>query len=399
MSEHALISPSAAHRWLHCTPSIRLEQQFGDGSSEYAAEGSLAHAIAELQLKQYFKQISPIVATEGTQAFPGLITLRQDKYYTPELQKRVDEYVSFVIETFNSYLVNDPNTLIFIEQRFDLGSVIPGSFGTGDACILSGSTLHMVDLKMGKGVPVDAIDNPQQKLYAKGAIDQFSKDHFIDVVVITIFQPRIDNTNTWETSVDEIEEWIITDASPAAKAANEGVGEYVPGDHCRFCKAKAVCRANANYNLEHVKETFLNIDVLNPEEISAIILRLSNIQSWLRALKAYAISEALKGKKWPGLKLVEGTSKRRYSDEKAIASVLIEKGFSEKEFYSSKLIPIKDMEELLGKKTFKEMLSQYVVKPYGAPTLTDALSKKAEYNSVQHVAEIFSNFEEEGDDF
>lgn len=391
MGEHALISPSAAHRWLHCTPSIRLSEQFGNTESTYAAEGTLAHNIAELTLKQHFKHISPIIAAEGGTR-PGLISLRRHELYNAELQKRVDEYVSFVIETYNAYLHEDPNTKIYIECQFNLGHIIPGGFGTGDTVIVSGSTICLIDLKMGRGVPVDAEWNPQQMLYAKGAVDAFGKHTWLDNVRIVIYQPRIDNINEWEISVDQLDAWIENKAIPAAQKAFEGVGEYQAGDHCKFCPAKSVCRANADYNLEVVKETFMDVEKLSDEEISMILLREKNIQSWLKAVKEYALSQALTGKKWPAMKLVKGVSRRKYINEEDIKELLLLKGYKEDQFSTTELISITDMQTLLGKNTFNSLLADHVVKPEGAPTLVSWEDKRPEYNSLEDVAATFTQF-------
>lgn len=392
MGEHAKISPSAAHRWISCTPSIKLEEQFPESTSEYAEEGTTAHKLGEVLILEALKRKSPLWVVDQIQA------VKATKYYSKELQRYAEEYRDYVLEQYATALSYDKQAKLFIEYKLDLSSVIPGSFGTGDVVIVSNNELHLIDLKYGKGVPVDAEENPQQMLYAKGAIDDFSLIYDIVRVIITIYQPRINNSNSWLTTAKHINNWVEEVAAPAAKRAFEGLGEFNAGHHCQFCRAKPMCKAFADYNLEIAREEFTDPDLLSPEEVSEILLKASIFTGWIKAVKDYAKEQALKGAKWPGMKLVEGKADRIYADEEAAAKTLIEDGwYSESAIYEKKLLGITAMELYLGKKLFAKYLEApgHVKKPTGAPTLVPATDKRPELNSHESAVADFSQFKTE----
>lgn len=384
-TDHALLSPSSAHRWLKCTPSAVLEKQFPNTTSEAAEEGTLAHALGELEIQKKLKLVTP----KQYKAKHAEIAL--NGYYNGAMQQYCDEFAAYVIEEYLKLQAITPDTKIFLEQKLNLGEYMPNQFGTGDVVIVSDNIMHIIDLKYGKGVKVNAENNSQMKLYALGALSQFDYIYAINTVVMCIYQPRIDNISEWSIDANELKAWGQDFLKPKAAVALKGEGDYEAGEHCRFCKAKAVCRANADHNLEIAKYDFKDPSILTPEEISDIITRQDEFTKWLTAVDEYALAEALKGNVIPNYKLVEGRANRKYADEDSIIKTLSGMGFKEEKILQPrKLLSITEMEKLLGKNIFNESLSKYVVKPEGKPTLAPLSDKRQEFNGKPNVNDLFN---------
>lgn len=383
---HALLSPSSASRWLACTPSAKLESTFKDVTSEVAKEGTLAHKLGELLLQQYTGNIIKAVFKKR------IAEIEADPLYNESMYDHADAYATFVMERFNEAKAHTSDALLFLEKRLDLTRYVQEGFGTGDAGIIADGVLDIIDLKYGKGVLVDAKDNKQMMLYALGWLEDF--DHLYDVhtVRMTIYQPRIDNYSSAEIAVEELRTWAETELRPLAALAYKGEGEFKAGEHCRFCKVKATCKANADYNLQLAKYDFKAPELLTDEEIVDILARADLFSSWLKAIDEYTLSEAVNNnKKWPGHKLVEGRSVRQYSDESEVAHKLVVHGMKTDDIYTKKLLGITAMEKLIGKKDFNTWLSDLIVKPPGKPTLVPASDKRPEYHSNESAVKEFEN--------
>jgi len=377
---HAILSPSSAHRWLTCTPSAREEQKYPDRGSDAAAEGTTAHKLAELRLMQ------ELVADRPEALEAELDAVRSDKWYTQAMEEHVDDYVAFVVERYNSL----ESPIILLEQKIDLTPWVPEGYGTGDVVLIGHGQAELIDLKYGKGVRVEAEANKQLKLYGLGAITDLAFLYDIDRIRLTIYQPRIGNFSSWEISQDELMGWAAQELIPKAKLAWAGKGEYVPGDHCKFCKAAAVCKANAERHLSLAKYDFAPSNELSPEEIADIIGRGDAFKAWIKAVEDYALDQALNhGQEWPGFKLVEGRSVRKYSSEAVVASTLVQHGLTEDEIHNFSLKGITEMEKLLGKKRFAEILDGLVIKPQGKPTLVEISDKRPAWHSNQEAAKEF----------
>lgn len=366
MTKHALLSPSSAHRWLNCTKAPQLEQEFKDSSSEAAAEGSAAHALAEHELKKAFglKSVKPV-----------------SKYETEEMARHVGDFVTFVLEQMAS--LKDPKVLI--EQRLDFSSYVPEAFGTGDVVIVSDSTLQVIDLKYGF-MPVEAVDNPQMKLYALGALELF--DHLYDIqkVKMTIFQPRLEKIDSCTLEIKELYLWADEVLRPKARLAFKGEGNFCPGEWCRFCRAAMKCRARAEQSLGLAKHEFAMPPILTDGDIEEILTQIDDLVAWANDIKTYALVAAVnQGKKWTGFKLVESRSNRKYSDEDVVAMAAKEAGFDE--IYRQSLIPLTEMERLMGKAKFQEIVGDLIVKPSGKPTLVPESDKRPEINQLQEFEE------------
>lgn len=356
---HAILSASASSRWLRCTPSARLERKFPDASSPYALEGSRAHERAEYFLNRFLK------------TGDSNVLIREDV----EMNDAVQIYVNICVEKINEARTASPDAQIKVEQRLDFSRWVPEGFGTGDMVMVSDKYFEIVDLKYGKGVPVSAINNSQMRLYALGMYEAFGYLYGADEVRMTIVQPRLDSVSTETISVDDLLTWG-EEVKKKAKIAFAGKGEFCAGNHCRFCKTRNTCRAHAEYELKNVKEDLQTAE-LEDFEISDILLRAKNIKTWLDGLESYALGKALDGYDWPGMKLVEGRSNRKITDDTIAANNLMNAGFGADEIYKPRALrSITDLEKLCGKKMFSELMSGVIEKPPGKPTLVSADDKR-----------------------
>ena len=359
-SKHAVLSASSSHRWLNCNPSARLESEFEDRETEAAAEGTAAHALAEHKLRKALKMRSrkPV-----------------SKFDSDEMDIHTDGYVEFVLESLAEakQLCADPKVLI--EQRLDFSCYVPDGFGTGDCLIVADKLLHIIDFKYGQGVLVDAEKNPQMMLYALGALRIFDCLYNITEVSMSIYQPRRENVSTWTISVKELDEWAEKTLKPRAELAFKGEGEYCPGSWCQFCKATVKCRARAEAKLQLAKYEFAQPPLLSDAEIGDILGKLDDLTKWANEIIAYAQDAAVNhGKQWPGYKLVESRTNRKYTNEDAVIDAAHAAGYTD--IFKKSLISITEMEKLMGKKTFAEILGGLVVQPQGKPTLVPASDRR-----------------------
>lgn len=361
--KHALLSASSASRWLVCSPSARLEEQFPDTESDYAKEGSLAHEICELKVRQHFVKKQSAATYKKK-----LKKLQEDPLYEKEMDGYTNEYLDYVSGIVHGF---DSPPYIAVEKRLDYSHVVPEGFGTGDCIIIGGNTMHVIDFKYGKGVPVKAEGNPQMKLYAAGALKEYEVLYPIEKIMLHIVQPRIDHNNSGLIYKDELESWLNAVVKPGAQQAWNGEGEYRPSEEtCRFCKAKATCRARSEQNLELAKEDFKKPPLLSAEEVGPILKQARDLKAWAADLEEWALKEVLSGGTVPGWKAVEGRSVRKFADQDKAFQILACSGMIEEEMlYVRKPHTLSEIEKMLGKKEFRELLADQVVKPPGKPTL------------------------------
>ena len=365
-SKHAVLSASSSHRWLNCSPSARLEQEFEDRETEAAAEGTAAHALCEHKLRRALKMQSrkPI-----------------SKYDCEEMDTHTDNYVQFVLETIAQAKEHCADPIINIEQRLDFSCYVPHGFGTGDCIIIADKTLHIIDFKYGQGVLVEAEQNPQMMLYALGALRIYDTLYDIEDVAMTIYQPRRENISTWTIAVSDLLSWAENELVPKARLAFDGKGEYMPGPWCTFCKAAVKCRARAEEKLALARYEFAQPPLLTDAEIEEILGKLDDLTRWADEIKSYAQDAALNhGKQWHGYKVVEGRSVRKYSDEEAVIEAANAAGYHD--IFRKTLLPITEMEKLMGKQEFAEVLSGLIIKPAGKPTLVPITDKRPAMTNV-----------------
>lgn len=381
---HAKLSASGAKRWMACTPSANLEQQFPNSTSGYAEEGTFAHSLAELMINYNLGNMTKRVFNTK------LNKMKSEELYSQSMQEYVEEYVSKVWEIVNGYKSQNKDVTVLTEQRLDFSKYVPEGFGTGDVVILTDGEVHIIDLKYGKGVAVSAVENPQARLYGLGAIESFGLLYEFDTVKSTIMQPRLEYYTTEELSVEELEAWGNEEVKPLAELAMKGEGEMVAGEHCRFCKARATCRARAESNLELAKLEFKPGELLTNDEIGEVLRKAEQLASWVKDISEYALDQAVNhGVRYDGWKLVEGRSNRKYADDVQVAKTLIDNGYQEEDIYDKKLFGITAMEKIVGKKQLAEILGELIIKPDGKPTLVPESDKRPELNSAAKAAEDF----------
>ena len=381
---HALLSASSSKQWLHCPPSVRLQENFPNESSIYAAEGTYAHEVCEYKVRKYLKE--------------RVKRPQSEEYDTEEIEQITDVYAEFVITIIEKMKENGCEPLAFVEERVDYSHIATSGFGTADMLIIGKDEhgrglLHVCDFKTGAGVFVDADHNSQMMLYAIGALAAYGFLYDIEIVRMSIIQPRLDNISTFECSRQELEDWGES-IKPIAKLAYEGKGEQHPGDWCRFCRTKPVCKACADEALALCREDFLDLDagafddtaeesdmtapyeadtqtavfkqpgLIPISELAEILPTLNRISSWIEAVFAFVSSEAINhGVPIPGYKVVEGRSKRVFTDTKAVVDTAVQNGYTD--LYKQTLITLTEFEKMMGKKKFNELLGEYVAKPPG----------------------------------
>lgn len=368
MAKHALCSASSAHRWIECPPSARLCAQYPDERSEYAQQGTDAHALCQYYVEKAL----------GMETVDPTSTL---EYLDEEMRDCAEQYCEFVMETVEAAkeLCYDP--VILIEQKLDFSDYVEEGFGTGDCVIVADGILYIIDYKHGLGVMVSAEMNPQMLCYALGALELFDGIYDIDKVSLTVFQPRRENISTFQISKEELLKWAEAVLKPQAALAYAGKGDFKAGDHCQFCKAKAVCRKRAEYNLELAKYDFAMPETLNDIEVSYILTRADALASWVSDVKEFALQQALSGTAYDGFKVVEGKSNRKYTSESDVAAAVTAAGFDP---YEKKVKGITAMTSELGKKKFEEILGKLVYKPQGKPVLVPASDKRPVMNTAQN---------------
>ncbi len=369
---HALLSASSAKRWLNCPPSARLGENYEDRGSDFAAEGTDAHELCEYKLRKALgeKAIDP---TENL------------TWYNEEMEECAEGYAAFVMELVTKAKETCSDPIILIEQKLDFSGYVKEGFGTGDCVLIADGGLHIVDYKHGKGVEVDATENPQMMLYALGALNIFDGIYDIETVSMTIYQPRRSNVSTYTISKADLYAWAENVLMPTAELAFTGGGEFHCGEWCQFCKAKNDCRERTNYNMELAKYEFREPPLLTDEEVEDVLSKADALVAWANDIKEYALQAAISGKEWTGFKLVEGRSNRKYTDERLVAQAVIAAGY---EPYEQKLLGITEMQKTLGKAKFDEVLGGFITKPQGKPTLVPMSDKRP---AIHTAASDFEN--------
>lgn len=381
--DHALLAASSASRWLTCTPSARLEEQFPDTTSEAAKEGTLAHAIAELKVKKRF--IEPM----GPRKFKNALEkLKADPLYKEEMLGYTDEYMDYIESIVHKF---DSPPYMAVEKQLDYSAYAQEGFGTGDCIIIGGNEIHVIDFKYGKGVPVFAEENPQMKLYALGAYMEYSFLYPIETVHLTIVQPRLDSISEWNLSATALLSWGES-IKPIAVKAYAGEGEFVPSDACRFCRAKSLCRARTDFNLQLEVEKGKMPPLITNEEVGNLLIRAKDLAKWANDLEDYALSSCLKGDKIPGWKAVEGRKDRTFTDQDAAFKKLIDGGITEEAMlYERKPLTLTKVEGLVGKKKFSEELSDFITRKEGKPTLAHESDNREAITNKIRPQEAFAN--------
>ena len=388
MTAHAKLSASGSEKWMTCTPSARMEEQFEDEGSEFAREGTFAHAVFEQEMLHY----------QGRPVDPLPVELFH--FDSPALRDYVRESVDYCKDRIKDAYARCKDPVIYVERKLDFSRWVTEGFGTGDLVIITDDLVEVMDLKYGKGIYVDAKDNSQMRLYGLGAFNELADLYDIKRVRMTVLQPRLGNYSSEELSIADLLKWADDAVVPAAKLAWAGEGVFVPGPHCTssFCKARYTCPARAAQALAVAKQEFGSIEDAQPpipesltlDRIAELLPKADLVIDWFTDLKAYALKQAEKGTTVPGYKLVEGRSNRKYSDQEAVAKALREAGVPDEIAYERSLLGITAMTDALGKKKFADVLGALVTKPEGKPTLVPEGDKRPAITSRASALDDFS---------
>lgn len=399
-SLHAVLGASSAHRWLACTPSARLaermEERFGKRETSYAREGTIAHELGELKIRNAVYHADEMTAAKLAQMpedereqYIGINdfryqTLRGELGEIPEdVEKATDSYCDVVMQKFFAARERDPGTKLLLEQKLSYARWVPHGFGTGDCLIISDSLLEVIDYKNGVGIPVNAVGNPQVRLYGLGAYDTFHLLFDFDKVRVTIVQPRIDNLTEETLSVADLLAWAEEEVVEKAKLAWAGEGDFVPGDHCRFCAAKAICAARVAEALKLFRYGFEQPGLLSNEQIPEILSTLDVAESWMKDFREYVEGQAIRGQRFPGFKLVRGKRPNRaWKSADEVKAQLLRAGYPASTFEVKALKPPGEMEKMLGKPAFRALLGDLVSQGEGRLILVPESDKRVEYSSA-----------------
>ena len=396
-SLHAVLGASSAHRWLACTPSARLHERltnrFGAQESAFAKEGTKAHALAEIKVRKSIWEADGMTPAKSgamtaaeKEAYQGINpfryeSLRADLGDIPEdMEQATDSYCDVVMMKFHQARDADPQARIFLEQKLDYSKWVPSGFGTGDCIIISDNLLEVCDYKHGKGIPVDAVGNPQLRLYALGAYAQFGCLYEFKNIRYTIIQPRLDSVSEETISVEDLLQWADDHVVEAAQSAWLGKGEFVPGEHCRFCAARAICSARVAEAMKMFQYGLEAPGLIPDEQIPQILNVLDAAEEWIKDIRSYAENQALHGQRWPGYKLVRGKKpNRQWTSPEEVEAQLLRAGYSVEQFRETRLKPVGTVEKTLGAKAFRALLDGLVSQGEGKLTLVPEDDKRLEY--------------------
>lgn len=376
VENHALLSASSAHRWLYCPMLPRLEAEYPSRDTIYTREGTSAHELSELKLLYKSGKITKRKFNSLVKAFK-----ESTDFYNEEMEEMTELYTDIVMEHFNSY----ENAEMELEKRVDFSDWVPNGFGTSDVVILADNVIEIIDLKYGKGMPVSAKQNPQMGLYALGAYATYDMIYDFDRIKMTIVQPRLDSVSSVEIYVEELLYWADNVVLPMAAQADAGIGDWDLSEKVLKWSpvaAKLVPRAQENWHLID-KYDYKEPIYLNDEAIAEILDKASDIKKWVESVEAYALSQALQGNDVPGYKVVEGRSNRVIRDKEVAAQVLKENGF-EDIYKPQDLLALGQLEKVVGKTTFAELLSDYIDKPQGKPVLVPESDKRPVFNDTSN---------------
>lgn len=371
--KHALLGASSAARWITCTPSAQATANLPDEESKYAAEGTRAHEVCEAALRHNL--------AEWEQGRPVDLLLERTGA-TPEMIKAANQYVSFLHDLWVGFPCRPG---VFIEQEVDVSRWVPQGFGTCDCLMIGGGLLHIIDFKYGQGVPVSPERNPQLMYYALGAYELFRETDEIEVVRMSIVQPRMqEEPQTWELPLTDLLTWAREVLAPAAHMAWRGEGKFVTGEHCRFCKAHPACRAwKDKYGPLAGFEPYPEPATLSDEELGEWLQKLEGLAAYARDLEEYAQQALMEGRTLPGWKLVQGRSTRKWTDQDAAFRQMQADGFDEAMLYTRTPITLTMAEKMIGKKKFAEVMSAFITRAPGAPKLAQASDPRPAYDRLE----------------
>lgn len=400
---HASLSPSSAHRWIQCPGSIRAIEQIpkvSDESSPYAHEGTLAHALAEIEASYYFDKITH---NDYLQAFEAWrLNANLDLDTLGEMKKYVQGYVEFIEQRMSLY----KSASMMLEQRMDSG-VLGEVWGTSDTVIIGITedlevVIEIIDLKYGAGHFVHPKDNEQLMLYALGALDTYGNlIGTTKTVVMSIYQPRvIGGINTHEISAKDLRAWRREVVIPVAKLALQDGAPLRPSESaCMWCPAAGDCTARAKKLAgEDFSAPYVEIqrpDLLQPEEMSTILHRLPEIRKWADAVEAAANRRVIVDKESvPGWKAVLSGGRRYIVDQDKAVKLLSsasDKYGADEFFQPRKIKNLGDLEKMVGRAGLPRILGDVLQKSAGKISLVTEDDPREEYDPNDDAAKDFAD--------
>ncbi|WP_296813838.1 DUF2800 domain-containing protein [uncultured Megasphaera sp.] len=386
-TKHAFLSASSAHRWLECTAAPKMEAKFPATKSTFAEEGTLAHSIAELKLRAYaVEPMSQSVVKEQ------MDMLRTNELYQPEMDGYTESYLDYVKEILLSY---PTKPYIVVEKRVSFSDYVPRGFGTADCLIMTPNEVHVIDLKYGKGVPVSPTNNPQMRLYALGALAAYQLLYNFERVHMHIVQPRLNAYGQETMTVKALTRWAEDVVIPKAKEADSDDGKFNPGEWCKFCRAKAQCKARAEKYAAMVETAHEKRDMtmITMPELGKYLEAAKLLKDWVEDIQEYGLSCGLKGIHVPGWKVVEGRGSRAFTDADAAFETLIKSGIDESVLYERVPLTLAKTEKAIGKTLFADLVGSYVEKRPGKPTLAPTSDKRPPMKLTQNAADVFSKID------
>lgn len=354
MGAHSILSPSSAYRWLACTPSARFEEQIPDEDSPYAAEGTLAHELAAHMLMAWCSPGNPKQEEDRRR-------IEANPLYNEEMYGHCREYVEYMFA-----LVKNPEVFL-VERSYDMSKYIPLQWGTCDASFVKGDVLHVVDFKYGAGVRVSATANKQLMCYALGAYDHHSKGFTINSVTMTIYQPRAGGASSWSMPIADLLHWAETEAAPKAKLAIAGQGDFIPGKHCQFCKARTSCKAYYDRFAELLD--IRDSRVMSDDDVAKVLTYGPLVANWVKKVEEEAIAKLDSKIPVPGFKLVAGRGRRSFRNEDDVVDTLLGAGYESYQIFDPKLRSLTEIEKLVGPKRFKELFAAQITNVPGKPQI------------------------------
>ena len=371
--DHALLSASSAHRWLACPPSAVAAEAYDQQDTEYTREGTTAHMAAEIYARARRDG-------QDLSSFPW----REE--VTQEMRDHAQGYADYIEEQMHSGEV-----VVLLEQRVDFSPWVPDGFGTCDCILIEGNVMTIIDYKYGVGVPVSAEDNPQLRLYALGALNDYGFAYDVTQVEMHIYQPRINNISSSSLMVEDLLEWAEKTVKPTARDAAKGKGKYTAGGHCKFCPHAGRCRVLTKVCTEYVETHSLRaaVPVLAPHEVAEVLAMEPLVSLWLKRVKAQALTTLLDGGEIPGYKAVEGRTSREWADEQRVVEILKDNGYTQDDYCKTELYSPAGMEGAIGKKLTAKLLGSVIVKKAGAPTVVPASDRREPYDRLAEAQKDF----------
>lgn len=404
-SAHAKLSPSDSARWISCPAAIRMDESLReqgllvDDESSYAREGTLAHALGELEASHRFGLTTK---RQRNAAYKKWLVEFEAEGYPEGTLDEMTEHVQSYCDLIGERLQRRPNSVLLLEQRMDSG--IERCWGTSDTVIVSPTHIEIIDFKYGAGVYVDAYDNSQLRIYGLGALRTYGELLGTpDLIVVTVHQPRMDNVSSEELVPNDLLAWSDGVAAPAAsEALHNPDARFGPSEKaCRWCPAAGICRARIEKaTLTDFGDVFVDEpltpakpETLTPEEIGKALKRVGEIKAWCAALEAAALEAAYaQGKQIPGWKVIRSGGQRSITDHTLAIQTLIDAGFKAEQVAAPlKAKGIGDLEKLLGKAKFKELLDPYVAKSSGREALVPEDDKREAISPTSEAASDFKD--------